>query len=351
MHSRTSPGPDRSPGTDHPPRPSGLSRLRRALGALGLSRPSPPRDDRDARLAARIDEAGAIWSAHLETVRRQVHDATESLLGGFATILETLDGIAPGPGDAGDDRVAALARAESELRALLEAVRALSGSREAAMETIGAAAESAQELRTLSDDIGRMSRQTGLVSVNAAVEAARAGEAGRGFAVVAAEVRRLSVDSASASRDIVSRVEAFESRMRAALSEAAERGAADARLIADAEQAIASVIARMDATIGGLDARAAALAERSERVRELVERMLVAFQFQDRVDQITAQVGASNGRAGAALRASIEDGRLPDEGEWRALLEAGYTTSEQHDAHADGRPAAVGPRPAAATFF
>ncbi|MFN9772270.1 MAG: hypothetical protein ACK54X_06535, partial [Burkholderiales bacterium] len=129
------------------------------------------------------------------------------------------------------------------------------------------------------------------------------------------------------------------------------RGAADARLIADAEQAIASVIARMDATIGGLDARAAALAERSERVRELVERMLVAFQFQDRVDQITAQVGASIGRAGAALRASIEDGRLPDEGEWRALLEAGYTTSEQHDAHADGRPAAVGPRPAAATFF
>ena len=333
------------------PKPALFARLRGLLGGPAAVRAPRPLADRDAALLARLDEAGAVWAAHLETVRQQTREATDSLLAGFSTILETLDEMAPGHGSDGDDRIAALARSESELRTLLGSIRSLASSREAALETVGAAADRARELRDLSDDVFRMSRQTGLVSVNAAVEAARAGESGRGFAAVAVEVRRLSVDSARASSDIVQRVDAFETQMRGALLQAADRASEEARITADSEQTIATVIERMDATIGGLDARAAALAERGSRVRELVEGLLVAFQFQDRVDQITAQVGASIEQANALVRESIVQGRAPDQSEWRTLLEAGYTTEEQRDTHAGGKAGAAKPRPATARFF
>lgn len=349
MDIRTSPGSQRVTATSGRARPTLLDRLA-ALFRRGTT-PSSERalDERDTALLARLDEAGAVWSAHLDTVRRQTREATDSLLAGFSTILETLDDLSPGTGAGADDRVATLSRSESELRALLASIRSLASSREAVLATVGAAADRARELRNLSDDIVRLSRQIGLVSVNAAVEAARAGDAGRGFAVVAAEVRRLSVASAASSRDIVERVDGFEERMRGALSEAADRSAEDARVLVDSERTIADVIERMDSTIGALDARAAALSERGARVRELVETMLVAFQFQDRVDQITAQVGASIERANALLRDAIARGVAPDAATWRELLEAGYTTDEQRETHAGG--AAAGPRPAEATFF
>lgn len=60
---------------------------------------------------------------------------------------------------------------------------------------------------TLIEDIAD---QTNLLALNAAIEAARAGDAGRGFAVVADEVRKLAEKTMTATRDVVSAVNAIQ---------------------------------------------------------------------------------------------------------------------------------------------
>jgi methyl-accepting chemotaxis protein len=62
--------------------------------------------------------------------------------------------------------------------------------------------------------IRHIAGQTNLLALNATIEAARAGEAGRGFAVVASEVKSLAVQTAKATEQIATRIEAVQSSTR-----------------------------------------------------------------------------------------------------------------------------------------
>ncbi|MBE6814049.1 MAG: hypothetical protein E7522_01220 [Ruminococcaceae bacterium] len=62
--------------------------------------------------------------------------------------------------------------------------------------------EAMERIKTFSNEIDNIARQTNILSLNAAVEAARSGKAGAGFAVVAGEVRTLAAQSKECSNAI-----------------------------------------------------------------------------------------------------------------------------------------------------
>lgn len=69
-------------------------------------------------------------------------------------------------------------------------------------EAVQSLMDKAKEIGTIAAIINSISTETNLLSLNASIEAARAGDSGRGFSVVANEVKKLSAQSAEASKQI-----------------------------------------------------------------------------------------------------------------------------------------------------
>jgi methyl-accepting chemotaxis protein len=84
----------------------------------------------------------------------------------------------------------------------------------AAADKIKEMSERSREIGRIVETIDDIADKTDMLALNAAVEAARAGEHGRGFAVVADQVRKLSEDSKSATRDIGGLIERVQETVR-----------------------------------------------------------------------------------------------------------------------------------------
>ncbi|CAJ1372980.1 unnamed protein product [Effrenium voratum] len=95
-----------------------------------------------------------------------------------------------------------------------------------------------QELAQVADKVGGIiemiqdiTNQTSLLALNATIEAAPAGEAGKGFAVVASEVKTLATQTAKATEEISTQIQAIQS----STSESVESIAAITKIVTELE--------------------------------------------------------------------------------------------------------------------
>ncbi len=136
--------------------------------------------------------------------------------------------------------------------------------------TISNLSEAARQIGQVVALISDIADQTNLLALNATIEAARAGEAGRGFAVVASEVKSLAGQSAKATEQITSQIEAIH-------------GATE-----NAVQAINEITSVIDQINAISTTIASAVEEQSGATRHISSNMTAAA---DGVNAITDSVG------------------------------------------------------------
>lgn len=112
------------------------------------------------------------------------------------------------------------------------------------------------------------------------------------------------------------------------------------QLPAGGAEAIAAVLALVRSAAGTVERLSQPLSYETQLVAEQVERMYIAFQFQDRISQMIALLEADMARLQDALEGRSTE--TPDVQAWLQRLEAQYAMSDQRHSHAGAPNAAPG---------
>ena len=116
---------------------------------------------------------------------------------------------------AADELVSSIAEINRQVDQTNEVVRVAVSEAQSTNDEIAALTQTAQKIDDVVKLIQDIAGQTNLLALNATIEAARAGKSGRGFAVVASEVKSLAVQTAKATEEIASQIEAVQASTRA----------------------------------------------------------------------------------------------------------------------------------------
>jgi methyl-accepting chemotaxis protein len=154
------------------------------------------------------------------------------------------------------------------------------------VEKMESVSQQVQGILQVLGEIDSISKQTNLLSLNAAIEAARAGESGRGFAVVADEVRKLSARAEHFSMQIRGNVKQVHAAIVDAEQSINKMASLDMDFALDSKNRLDAIMQRVQKSNQDMSQVIVKQTEISGKVNEVVGSAVTSLQFQDMVNQL-----------------------------------------------------------------
>jgi len=154
------------------------------------------------------------------------------------------------------------------------------------VEKMESVSQQVQGILQVLGEIDSISKQTNLLSLNAAIEAARAGESGRGFAVVADEVRKLSARAEHFSMQIRGNVKQVHAAIVDAEQSINQMASLDMDFALDSKNRLDAIMQRVQQSNLDMSQVIVKQTEISGKVNEVVGSAVTSLQFQDLVNQL-----------------------------------------------------------------
>ncbi len=264
---------------------------------------------REQQLSALIVHVLGIWQRQAGLVRQQTEDAGLQVIDNFTSMIKEFDaagfgGIAGKPGGSQQDTtISLLTLCERELTPVIGSLEQVMRSKDVLLQSVRELMQETGLLKDMAAQVSHIAAHTNLLAINAAIEAARAGESGRGFAVVAGEVRQLSMRSADIGKHIGLRVQQIGTMMASTLQSAADAAESDKQVIEVTGEVISDVLQHVRALGESVDN----MRLHGNVIRDDVEDVMVALQYQDRVAQILEVLDADMTR----VEGLLNDPQLP----------------------------------------
>lgn len=277
-----------------------------------------------------------VWSRQMQGARDQLTGAMDELTSQFAHMSRRLREASEGAAsERGEELLGVLRQVQDELLRWLDDMNGALHARGELLTGVMSMTRFIDELHEMAAQVGAIARQTNLLSINAAIEAARAGESGRGFAVVAQEVRTLSTQSGNAGDRIDKVVQQISASFARAHTDLEVFSRSDQATAEQANATIKGVVQRMHDAVEAVMQRSQALSDESQAVRQEIDRVLVAVQSQDRINQVLEHTQADQDRLIETLRSKqyVTSPNVLETHAWVEHLRQTYTTAEEQAAH------------------
>jgi methyl-accepting chemotaxis protein len=226
----------------------------------------------------------------LSQIQSLLGDAIEKLLSSFSgmhQLIQAQRDAAASVANEGDSSIQSSLNDTSEtLKTLVGSIINNSKIGMELVEKMESVSQQVQAILQVLGEIDSISKQTNLLSLNAAIEAARAGESGRGFAVVADEVRKLSARAEHFSQQIRGNVKQVHAAIQDAEQSINQMASLDMDFALGSKSRLDAIMQRVQKSNQDMSLVIVKQNEISGKVNEVVGSAVTSLQFQDMVSQL-----------------------------------------------------------------